>query len=253
MDKLAVPSLLHPALSPIMLPLLGDSCTAELLGPLTQWTSPCISLAFSKGLGLGIVAAGAIVKVPQILKLLHGWDARGLSYSGFLLESVASGIFVAYNAANGYPWSTWGETAFIVLQNLCILVLMAAIQRRTQLQALLIAGFAVAGAGLYSAPLATLKMLQSTAMPISMASKLPPIYTVWKEGGSGALSAVTVVAYFAGSLARIFTTVKEVDDKLILTSYVINGVLNAVLLGQVLWYWNAKPKTGKANKKSKVE
>ncbi|KAI9188380.1 hypothetical protein H9P43_002771 [Blastocladiella emersonii ATCC 22665] len=254
MDLVKVPELLHPVFKPVMSYVgLGDACTVELLSPVVAWTKPCVTLAISKGLGLGIVVSGAIVKVPQLAKMWGQWSAEGLSYSGYLLESVASSIFVAYNAAHAYPFSTYGESAFIVAQNLAIVVLMAAIQKRAGLAAVLVAVFAVGAALLAQVPIGTLKTLQGVTVPLGIAAKLPPIYAVYSAGSSGALSAVTVFAYFAGTCARIFTTLKEVDDTLILGSFIINGVLNAVLLGQVLYYWNADAAAAKKKADKKVE
>jgi mannose-P-dolichol utilization defect protein 1 len=48
-----------------------------------------------------------------------------------------------------------------------------------------------------------------------------------------------VFNYLAGSLSRIFTTLQEVDDKLILYGFVAGFALNAVLAAQMVWYWNA--------------
>ena len=45
--------------------------------------------------------------------------------------------------------------------------------------------------------------------------------------------------YLAGSLARIFTTLQEVDDKLILWGFIAAFALNAVLAAQMVYYWNA--------------
>lgn len=45
--------------------------------------------------------------------------------------------------------------------------------------------------------------------------------------------------YLAGSLSRIFTTLQEVDDKLILYGFVSGFILNAVLALQMVYYWNA--------------
>lgn len=46
--------------------------------------------------------------------------------------------------------------------------------------------------------------------------------------------------YLAGSLARIFTTMREVGDKLILYGFVAGFLLNAVLAVQMIYYWNSK-------------
>ena len=48
-----------------------------------------------------------------------------------------------------------------------------------------------------------------------------------------------VFNYLAGSLARIFTTIKEVDDPLVLYGFLAGFVLNLVLAGQMVYYWNS--------------
>lgn len=47
-----------------------------------------------------------------------------------------------------------------------------------------------------------------------------------------------VFNYLAGSLSRIFTTLQEVDDKLILYGFIAGFSLNVILATQMLWYWN---------------
>jgi mannose-P-dolichol utilization defect 1 len=80
---------------------------------------------------------------------------------------------------------------------------------------------------------------------LSVASKLPQILTVYRQGGTGQLSAFAVFNYLAGSLSRIFTTLQEVDDRLILYGFVAGFVLNAVLAGQMVYYWNEKGTTAR--------
>ena len=48
-----------------------------------------------------------------------------------------------------------------------------------------------------------------------------------------------VFNYLAGSLSRIFTTIQEVDDPLILYGFVAGFVLNLVLAIQMVYYWNS--------------
>jgi mannose-P-dolichol utilization defect protein 1 len=64
-----------------------------------------------------------------------------------------------------------------------------------------------------------------------------------------------VFNYLAGSLSRIFTTLQEVDDKLILYGFIAGFVLNAILAAQMVYYWNAPTKKstkGKAKEKVPV-
>lgn len=48
-----------------------------------------------------------------------------------------------------------------------------------------------------------------------------------------------VFNYLFGSLSRIFTTLQEVDDKLILYGFIAGFILNAILAAQMVYYWNA--------------
>jgi mannose-P-dolichol utilization defect 1 len=66
------------------------------------------------------------------------------------------------------------------------------------------------------------------------------------------LISVQVFNYLAGSLSRIYTTLQEVPDPLILYSFVAGFILNAVLAAQMVYYWNAdssKSKTGDKRRK----
>ena len=53
-----------------------------------------------------------------------------------------------------------------------------------------------------------------------------------------------VFTYLAGSLSRIFTTLQEVDDKIILYGFIAGFALNAVLAAQMVYYWRS-PATAK--------
>lgn len=55
-----------------------------------------------------------------------------------------------------------------------------------------------------------------------------------------------VFNYLAGSLSRIFTTLQEVNDPLILYGFIAGFTLNAVLAAQMLYYWNAPATKQKA-------
>lgn len=60
-----------------------------------------------------------------------------------------------------------------------------------------------------------------------------------------------VFNFLAGSLSRIFTTLQEVDDNLILYGYVAGFTLNAVLAAQMVYYWNAPSKKSVRKQKEK--
>ncbi|KEZ42422.1 Polyketide synthase [Scedosporium apiospermum] len=228
--------------------LIGPTCYQTLVLDLDLTDQACLKLALSKGLGIGIVAASSIVKVPQILKLTSSRSAEGVSFLSYLLETAAYLIGLAYNFRNGFPFSTYGETALILVQNVAIAVLVLHYSGKSGLAAAFVAGLAGAAGALFTEEvldMKTLGWLQAGAGALGVASKVPQIVAIWAEGGTGQLSAFTVFNYLLGSLTRIFTTLQEVDDKLILYGFIAGFVLNAVLAAQMLFYWNSPSSTKK--------
>lgn len=47
---------------------------------------------------------------------------------------------------------------------------------------------------------------------------------------------------FKGTLARVYTTYQDTNDKLLLTSFSSAAALNAVIFAQFIIYWNSKNK-----------
>jgi len=233
----------------VIISLVGAPCHSALLLDLDITAHPeCLSLAISKALGIGIITAASIVKVPQIIKLVRSQSAEGLSFTSYVLETVSFLISLAYNIRSGFPFSTYGETSLILIQDVVICVLILVYSRKTTVAG----GFlAAVGSAVYAlivsdTMVSTSQMtnLQAGAGALSIASKLPQIVTVYNQGGTGQLSAFAVFNYLAGSLSRIFTTLQEVDDKLILYSYVAGFVLNAILAVQMVYYWNSATTAG---------
>jgi mannose-P-dolichol utilization defect protein 1 len=175
--------------------ILGDECYQNLLLDINLESTDCLKLAISKGLGIGIIAASSVVKVPQILKLINSKSASGISFLSYLLETSAYLISLAYNVRQGFPFSTYGETGLIMAQNVVISVLVLNYSGRASIAAVFVAALATSAFTLFSKDLIdmnTLKLLQGGAGVLGVASKLPQILAVWQEGGTGQLSAFAV-------------------------------------------------------------
>ncbi|KAL3473433.1 hypothetical protein BJX99DRAFT_198453 [Aspergillus californicus] len=241
----SVPKPVHDAI----VSLVGSSCHNTLVLNLDLAQNPeCTSLAISKALGIGIVGASGIVKVPQILKLVRSQSSAGVSFVSYALETASLLITLSYGVRNQFPFSTYGESAFIAAQDVLVGVLVLTFAGRSTAAAAFIA---VVAASVYALLVdttlvdsQTMSYLQAGAGALGVASKVPQILAIWKEGGTGQLSAFAVFNYLAGSLSRIFTTLQEVDDKLILYGFLAGFTLNLVLASQMLYYWNspAQPK-----------
>ncbi len=61
----------------------------------------------------------------------------------------------------------------------------------------------------------------------------------FRQGHTGVLSIITVIMNVGGNCARIATSLKEGLAMVVIGGFVLNAILNAVMLGQVLVYWKA--------------
>lgn len=179
--------------------LLGPSCYSSLIEQINP-TAGCLKLSISKALGIGIISASSIVKIPQIKNLLASRSARGVSFLAYVLETSALLVGLAYNTRMGFPLSTFGESALIAVQNVVIAVLVL---RFGGWSDALVVGFLAVGAGvawgLFSEVFVDVGMLarvMAGAGVVGVLSKVPQIWTVWKEGGTGQLSAFAVCFFF---------------------------------------------------------
>jgi mannose-P-dolichol utilization defect protein 1 len=175
--------------------LITPACYKTLLLDIDPSHTECLKLAVSKGLGIGIIGASSIVKVPQLLKLINSQSAEGLSFLSYLLESSAYLISLSYNVRHGFPFSTYGETALILVQNIVIASLVLKYSGNSLGIAGWIGGLGAAGFALFNENMVgeeRLSLLQATAGVLGVASKVPQILTIWTEGGTGQLSAFAV-------------------------------------------------------------
>lgn len=176
--------------------LLGKYCYKTLILDIDPAKSPeCVKLAVSKGLGIGIIGASSIVKIPQLLKLINSQSAEGISFLSYLLETSSYLISLAYNVRRGFPFSTYGETALIMVQNVAIAALVLHYTGKSAGAAVWVAGLAAAGYALFDSSIVdpkTMAVLQAGAGVLGIASKAPQIVANYELGGTGQLSAFAV-------------------------------------------------------------
>ncbi|KAJ2357097.1 hypothetical protein GGF43_001669, partial [Coemansia sp. RSA 2618] len=221
--------------------LIGEPCTQTLIDELNLFDPLCLRHAVSKGLGLGIVLGGCVVKLPQLAKILSSRSVAGISLSSYVLEILANAITIAYNFRQGYSFTTYGEALFIGAQNIVIALLILAFTGRTILGlattvSLLVFTYVLFDPGMVGG--SVLAMLYGLTIPLVISSRIPQIYANHKNKSTGQLSAFAVFNYFFGTAARLFTTLVEVDDSLVLLGAVLAVAANGVLAAQMLYFWN---------------
>jgi mannose-P-dolichol utilization defect protein 1 len=199
-------SITHNLPSPVqdfLTSLIGPECYTHLLTNLSVSASPqCTTLLLSKLIGYGILTLSLVVKLPQLLKLLSSRSSSGISFLSYFLETAAYAITLAYNVRHANPISTYGEIAVIAAQNVVVSLLVLEFRKQRAAQGLFVAVLASAGWALFDERVVSeehLGWLQAATIPLGMASKVPQIWTVWREKSTGQLSAFAV----SGSCAEM--------------------------------------------------
>jgi mannose-P-dolichol utilization defect protein 1 len=222
--------------------IIGQKCYVSLVENLNIGDVECLKYSLSKGLGIGIVIGGSIMKVPQVMLILNAKSARGLSLPAYILETLSYAITLAYSYRNGFPFSTYGENFFLTLQNTLITLLIinySHAHSRDNSTKLTVACMSTAAAAfsLYILPKETIALLQLCTLPLSVFSKFPQIRQNARSQSTGQLSAFAVISQIAGCLARLFTTATEVGDSLVTAGFALALILNIVLGAQLWMYW----------------
>ncbi|PIL22983.1 transporter [Ganoderma sinense ZZ0214-1] len=230
--------------------IVGQDCYTSIVENLDFTDHECLKYSLSKGLGLGIVVGGSIMKVPQLLLVVSARSARGLSLTAYVLETLAYAITTAYAYRNSFPFSTYGENLFLTIQNVVISALIVhynppnVLSNRSALQrAILSTQIAIAFAiPLVVFPMSTIALFQIATLPLSLFSKLPQIRQNYRAQSTGQLSAFAVISQVGGCLARLFTTAQEVGDPIVAAGFALALVLNVVLGFQMWLYWGKDEK-----------
>lgn len=201
---------------------------------------PCFSATLSKVLGLGIILGSITVKVPQILKLLKNKSGEGINIYSVSLDLTAITIYMSYSFVMGFPFSSWGDTSFLAIQTIAIAVLVLYYSEAIAQSVIYLILYIIICFLMMSGvtPLSWLWTLQTCNIPIVVSGKLIQAYTNYKNGHTGQLSAVTLFMLFFGSAARIFTSIQETGDLVVILTYIASTLANFVLVIQMIAYWN---------------
>ncbi|CEH18468.1 Predicted endoplasmic reticulum membrane protein Lec35/MPDU1 involved in monosaccharide-P-dolichol utilization [Ceraceosorus bombacis] len=236
--------------------ILGLDCYITLLYNGDILDRYCLSLGISKALGAGIVIFGSILKIPQIFKIVRNRSAAGVSLGMYALEVLAYDISLAYAVRRRIPFSTYGENASLTVQNMLITLLIMHYKPASTLstrstshaRSLLLAALSMLllSYALFTPAIisdANLAILQLFSIPISLLSKVPQIRELHFRKRTGQLSALVVFAQLAGTIARVFTTLTETSDKLLLWGFSLASLFNAFIAAQYIYYWNGNSST----------
>ena len=148
---------------------------------------------------------------------------------------------MSYSFVSGFPFSAWGDGTFLAIQTAVIGALIYFYGHRSIVRSFVfvvlysIVVYVLMG-GITSKEF--LWTAQGFNVPILLTGKLSQAVTNYKNGSTGQLSAATCFMLFFGSLARIFTSVQETGDSMMIITYCVSTFANAVIVSQLLYYWN---------------
>ncbi|XP_060080368.1 mannose-P-dolichol utilization defect 1 protein-like [Ylistrum balloti] len=219
-------------------------CYDEFFVKFNFFDAVCAKVVLSKCLGYSIILGAVLVKLPQIIKISQAKSAKGISFMSVLFELIAVSATTAYGYAMRFPFSSYGEGIFLVLQTTVIVYLVLYYTGQKSGAILFLVIYSLCMAYLLS-PVASIQLLsviQSFNILIVILSKMIQAVTNYRNSSTGQISVITVTLLFTGSLARIFTSQQETGDTLIILSFVAASLCNGIILAQVLYYWNKKPK-----------
>lgn len=210
-------------------------------------------MLLSKALGCALIAGSLGVKVPQILKIWNAKNAEGLNLFSIFLDLFAITFSLSYSFVKGFPFTAWGDVSFLALQTAIIACLVLTYTGGIAKAFVFLTAYSTICYVLMggTAPLQFLWSMQAFNIPIMVLGKMSQAYTNFQNGSTGQLSAVTCFMLFFGSLARIFTSVQETGDTMMIMTYCFSAVSNGVLVAQCIYYWNVeKPKAAPTKSKT---
>lgn len=235
------------AITPLLLIFMTEECVDTIFVKFNILDADCLKLIISKGLGYAIVAGSMFVKFPQIVKIYNSASIAGLSLATFVLETVCVIVTVSYNYAQSLPFSTWGESFFILLQ---LIILLSQYFHYTSSKVLLLVAPVLIPTLtwlLTTLPHQYLTLCLTASIPLMALSKILQIKSNFMNGHTGQLSFITNLMNFLGCLARLFTVIQEVDDSLILFNIATVFSLNTIIVLQFLMYWSVVPPKEKSS------
>ena len=201
----------------------------------------CISYLISKGLSIGIVLFSFTSKLPQILYMLNTKDMKGLSYISIYLDILSTLFYTMYPYHMGYPFLTYGEGLIILFQNFLIFFIcwkydtyQSADKNNMSFSLLLVSFLFLCYKGFFDEKI--WKIIGSASTVLSMGSRITQIYTSYKSKSTGPLSTITYGLNMMGNAARIFTSLKETNDIIMVGGFVVSFVLNLIIFLQIIYY-----------------
>eukprot|EP01103_Thecamoeba_quadrilineata_P003171 TRINITY_DN1297_c0_g1_i1.p1 TRINITY_DN1297_c0_g1~~TRINITY_DN1297_c0_g1_i1.p1 ORF type:complete len:138 (+),score=26.49 TRINITY_DN1297_c0_g1_i1:27-416(+) len=89
-----------------------------------QFDKDCVIILISKIFGYAIVFGSSFVKLPQIRQMYKAKSGSGISEMSYILEIMVLTIAMMYSLKNNFPFSIWGDSVLVLVQDFVIFFLI---------------------------------------------------------------------------------------------------------------------------------
>jgi mannose-P-dolichol utilization defect 1 len=191
-------------------------------------------------LNTAVLIGALVIKIPQISKVLRSKSVVGISESMLILDFSGAACYAAYATLAGLPFMAFGESIFIALQMFVLILLYwkfsksIGLKRRMTSLAFIYVGIAYAFK--HENFIARIQpSLVIASIFLGMSSRLPQIILNFRQGHTGQLALVSFFLSFAGSAARMTTSLLQNGDKMLFLQYFLLTFLNLTLVLQIMF------------------
>jgi mannose-P-dolichol utilization defect protein 1 len=221
--------------------IMTPQCYDDLFLKLNFTNVVCLKMIVSKGLGYAILAGALLLRVPQIQKILSAGSGKGISILSELLSLVAIFGTFSYGYLKRFPVSAYGDSFFIYVQSVIILLLILFYDKQFLGILVLLPLVVALTGGLFMGliPANVILSLNGLSIGLGTASRLYQAFLNYQNASTGTLSAITLWLQFIGCVARIFTSLQETGDFTMILGFVIASISNGILVAQLVYYWNS--------------
>lgn len=199
---------------------------------------------FSTVLGYSIVVGALALKLPQIIKILRGKSAQGVSLTANVIEALGYSITAGWGISQQLTFKDYGETVFVLVQLFVLILLIGGFQKSVPAA---LASLAAVTVSLYALSTGVVdrsihEALLGSQVVLQISSRVPQIYMCYRNRSTGQLAFLTFFMAFGGCAARLITTTLNVPwekgKSAMLVQFGVGLILNATILSQMWLYRN---------------
>ena len=221
---------------------IGPECTRTVFGKGTLVNIECNRLILSNLISSLLIAGSLFVKFPQIVKIMKDKSTQGISTLALILETASLYLTVSLCIRQNGSFIRYGELAFLLFQNVDIMVLVLAMRKPVGYLFLYVFVQVFLQADLFRENFISndlMVRLQVAAVPLMIGSKIVQLYNVLQYKDACQLSLLTAGLQTVGSFGRLrnaFISKETRKDIEALFGVFLSSILNGLIFLYLLHY-----------------